>query len=605
MASVSVRGRTQGWCKAVLCLTFAVLPLAASDIHWGRPVRGLRIGIAADSAVIAPDSMPVFTVAMQNVTGAPLRLPAMTAVPSDDPRWMFRKKDPLAAATFGMRGKSPVPIVTAMAAPLDAPSPFIILAPGATRTLNAVPLVAARYQLERPGDRAELRTELLVPEADSEFAVQFVFANSSPRWEGEPVWTGEARSVALGMKVPKPYAGDQGIAQSFSLSHSDYFIGEPVWLNAWLHNTTKEPLSLRWQAASSRGQCSDFHVTITGPDGRIIAGAANSVPASAFARAGVLLKPSEERSQQILLNLWAPLAQAGEYTVLVERTLAVARDSDIESPVLFTNLAQVRMKREYKITVHNDAAALSQYLAAVESRLNGKPDDAALEEAQALALARLPEAAPMIARMAGQNDSAMQEQALRWLAHYPETIAATPMMAALQSAQTPQLEQLLLALAQEPYLHPAALVPSFVTSQAPTVRSAAIGLCGAARDPDCVPLLLQALNDSEADVRRGTLQALSLIRKPGITRAVVPLLHDTDPRVVIGAAVALARMGRRDGVAYLIRLLKNPKTQQTDGLTAALSQITEMHFGNQAQPWLKWWRDEGHRAWPEADPDPR
>jgi hypothetical protein len=85
----------------------------------------------------------------------------------------------------------------------------------------------------------------------------------------------------------------------------------------------------------------------------------------------------------------------------------------------------------------------------------------------------------------------------------------------------------------------------------PAVRSLALGIVTALRDPSAPSLAVAALSDPEPSVRTSGLIAVFHLQPPGSVGAVLRLLHDEDPWVRRFAVSAMERVGDRDAVSAL------------------------------------------------------
>lgn len=85
----------------------------------------------------------------------------------------------------------------------------------------------------------------------------------------------------------------------------------------------------------------------------------------------------------------------------------------------------------------------------------------------------------------------------------------------------------------------------------PAIRSLALGIVTALRDPSAPSLAVAALSDPEPSVRTAGLIAVFHLQPPGSVGAVLRLLHDEDPWVRRFAVSAMERVGDRDSVSVL------------------------------------------------------
>lgn len=92
----------------------------------------------------------------------------------------------------------------------------------------------------------------------------------------------------------------------------------------------------------------------------------------------------------------------------------------------------------------------------------------------------------------------------------------------------------------------------------PLVRKHAIYLIGIARNPDCIPILVQSLKDPEKGVRGQATQALAMMGEPAI-KDLLDVLDDPDWKVRYRAAEALGMIGDEKVARPLIVLLTDNK----------------------------------------------
>jgi HEAT repeat protein len=92
----------------------------------------------------------------------------------------------------------------------------------------------------------------------------------------------------------------------------------------------------------------------------------------------------------------------------------------------------------------------------------------------------------------------------------------------------------------------------------PLVRKHAIFMIGIARNPACIPTLIQALKDPEKGVRGQATQALAKMGEPAYSD-LIGLLRDPDWKIRYRAAEALGMMGDEKAANPLIGILSDSK----------------------------------------------
>ena len=95
----------------------------------------------------------------------------------------------------------------------------------------------------------------------------------------------------------------------------------------------------------------------------------------------------------------------------------------------------------------------------------------------------------------------------------------------------------------------------------PHVRSLALGIVTALRDPSASRHALAALSDPVPGVRIGGLLGVFHLRPPGSLSSVMRLLHDEDPWVRRFAAGAMERVGDLSSVASLVQVRSGEEDQ--------------------------------------------
>jgi HEAT repeat protein len=116
----------------------------------------------------------------------------------------------------------------------------------------------------------------------------------------------------------------------------------------------------------------------------------------------------------------------------------------------------------------------------------------------------------------------------------------------------------------------------------PETRGYVVWALGAAGARSAVPHLLPQLKDADAGIRKVTAYTLGHLRAEEAALHVLPLLNDVQSDVQWNAAIALAQMGRRDGLPILLQMLdreylvKVPdlsEAQRRDAMISALKAV--------------------------------
>jgi HEAT repeat protein len=102
------------------------------------------------------------------------------------------------------------------------------------------------------------------------------------------------------------------------------------------------------------------------------------------------------------------------------------------------------------------------------------------------------------------------------------------------------------------------LTASVLSDEDPLVRKHAVYLIGIARNPDCIPILIQSLKDPEKGVRSQATQALAMMGEPAV-KDLLAILNDPDWKVRYRTAEALGMIGDDKAASPLIELLSDKK----------------------------------------------
>lgn len=117
------------------------------------------------------------------------------------------------------------------------------------------------------------------------------------------------------------------------------------------------------------------------------------------------------------------------------------------------------------------------------------------------------------------------------------------------------------------YIHSVATIDPLLTvvkDSDPDVRAIAIETLGSFRDERIIPILLQALQDNAAKVRKEAVIALGfrrdLVTKLALVEQIEPLLYDLNLEVCHQTATTLGRIGNQEATIALFNVLKSPLT---------------------------------------------
>ena len=105
------------------------------------------------------------------------------------------------------------------------------------------------------------------------------------------------------------------------------------------------------------------------------------------------------------------------------------------------------------------------------------------------------------------------------------------------------------------------------------VRRAAEGALGKLGDPQAVPALIQALGDSGWEVRRAAAEALGKLGDPQAVPALIQALGDSDRDVRREAAEALGKLGDPQAIPALIQALGDRSENVRRAARQAIQQI--------------------------------
>jgi HEAT repeat protein len=116
----------------------------------------------------------------------------------------------------------------------------------------------------------------------------------------------------------------------------------------------------------------------------------------------------------------------------------------------------------------------------------------------------------------------------------------------------------------------------------------------ASQDPDrlerVLPALVEAMRDSEPQVRANIALALGIKKDPRPLEPLTTALRDRDMRVRQNAVKSLGVLGNRAAVPPLMEVVRNdPKWLVRSEAAKALGEITHAPVGPKPEDWQKWW----------------
>lgn len=129
------------------------------------------------------------------------------------------------------------------------------------------------------------------------------------------------------------------------------------------------------------------------------------------------------------------------------------------------------------------------------------------------------------------------------------------------------IEKIMLLLEALDRSSAASIVQDLVSHPIPSVRARAYALTGALSDGDerALQALEKGISDSDTDARRAAVRALGTIRAPRSTQLLISVLQggskgkEESPKVEEAACLALAKLGNREAVPYLVDILKKKR----------------------------------------------
>lgn len=107
--------------------------------------------------------------------------------------------------------------------------------------------------------------------------------------------------------------------------------------------------------------------------------------------------------------------------------------------------------------------------------------------------------------------------------------------------------------------------------------------------PPAIKHIIIALNDDDRDVRRGAVDALSVMKESQIVEPLIAALKDKDAYVRCSAAVGLSEIKDPRSVEYMIIVLSDENRDVQNCIESGLIKITGENYGKDLEKWRQWW----------------
>ncbi|MBM4045870.1 MAG: HEAT repeat domain-containing protein [Planctomycetes bacterium] len=378
---------------------------------------------------------------------------------------------------------------------------------------------------------------------------------------------------------------------SFSLEKTDYFLGEPIYVIFRATNRADGPFVFgAGDDSSPPFRHTYFFFTAINEFGNQVVDPMK--PPGAFwwdERPAVFwhkpraIQPGETYEKKLLVNLWCAFVRPGRYTITCRRILQLEPwlSRSVESKLL--------------VTIRADEQALVRHAESLAVRLSAGDDKDALEALEALIWAKHDSVFPVLERMA-RTPGPHQHHVVAGLWRFGQGKAERVLLDAVRCPNPKARIAALTALSTWKVDGVAALVRNALQSKDAEERGSAVRLCGFGKYPECLPLLLEMGDDEDAALKKDLAFALGVYGDERGVAVLIKLLEFTgsDPLVRLQAAESLGRLGRTDGVPFLVDLLKRENTPKED-IIGALERITRQDLGRNPAVWVAWWEQEGKK----------
>ena len=581
-----------------LCLLLFATALAAEDIAWGEAAAGLRVGIACAKTQVTVDHQPLFTVILENVTGAELTIPAPASyVAKTHERvtgYFVRPLQPVIEIAHGQKETYSISGGDDLASVSKA---LRVLKAHETLTLADMPLTAFSYTEGHPdyGNKTAAKRNAL--RSDSSYRVHFAFENENAELTGTKAWTGTATSGAITIDVARAPA-PEGIEAAFSVDGAEFGLYRPIYTTFTVTNHGPSKVSFATGGDYQfLGRHERFSFKAVDENGQPVPDPiAQSLAIGGGIGGNRSIEPGATYTERVLVNQWCAFSKPGKYVLTCTRTLNFAPSPSINWDALMPTLP---IETKLTITIRKDDT-LAAYLEQLPERYMHDTRNEARDELGALAHARVAEALPVIADFLKnrQLNLPKRQDIIRWLGLYGKDFASEALRqaATADDALTRYLALKHLAEWNDP--NAAALILKALSSPDDEERQSAVDLCSKHKPDGCFATLLTMADDKNKIVRRYLSAALAKYDDKAALPVLLKLLKDsdTDPFISIWAAGALGKFGRHDGIPVLIALLKDPRTPNYRGnIVMTLEQLTGQKLREDFAEWNAWWEKAHER----------